>query len=47
MLKSEVLKPIEKTQMTPNEKQRLVDFFSLLIEIDQKNKRKAAANGNK
>ena len=26
--------------LTPEEKKRLVDFFAVLIEIDQKNKRK-------
>ena len=33
--------------LTAEEKKRLVDFFSLLIEIDQRNKRKGNGNGNK
>lgn len=30
--------------LTPEEKKRLIDFFALLIEIDQRNKRKGAEN---
>lgn len=33
--------------MPAEEKKRLVDFFSLLIEIDQRNKRKEVINNEK
>jgi len=33
--------------LTPEEKKRLVDFFAVLIEIDQRNKRKGLEENEK
>jgi len=33
--------------LTPEEKKRLVDFFAVLIEIDQRNKRREAKQNEK